>query len=117
MYNALNRQLDELVKKIDSRHFNDPDITTWLHEMAALAIENEQETVNFFNNCNADHARIIYWLSPFFEDIANEFSSDEIINSMKLLPQKYPEDVGLSDDVEVAIEIMYRIRETSGDLE
>jgi hypothetical protein len=85
--------------------------------MAALAIDNEQRTIDFFNNCNADHARIIYWLSPFFQDIANEFFSDEIINSMRPLSEKYPEDMGLSDDIKVSIEIMYRMRDTSGDLE
>jgi hypothetical protein len=117
MYDLLSQELTELVKNIDSRHPDDPDVTKWLHQMADLITNNEQKTIAFFRDCGISHERIIYWLSPFFDDLANEFSSDEMIESIKSLITKYPKDTGLSNDVKVAIEIMYRMRDTSGDLD
>ena len=113
MCDLLNQQLTELAKNIDSRHCNDPDVTEWLHQMAALVIEDEEKTIIFFQKCDDRHARIIYWLSPFLENIANEFSSNELINAMNSLPSRYPDDKGLLKDVENAIRIIHSLSEPS----
>lgn len=116
MCNFLEQQLIELVKSIESRHPDDPDVTEWLHQMAALVLESEEGTVSFFHHCDSRHSRIIYWLSPFLEDMANEFSSDELINAMNSLPSKYPDDKGLVEDVRNAIRIIHSLNELSDDL-
>jgi hypothetical protein len=110
MLDILTQQLSKLVDKIESRHPNDPSVTDWIHEMIELMLKDEKETIDFFNRCSHDHARIIYWSSPCFDDIACEFYSSEMAHAMLALIPKYPEDDGLQNNVQMAINIIYNIQ-------
>jgi spore maturation protein CgeB len=110
MCDILIQQLSELVTKIESRHLNDPNVTDWIHGMIEIMLKNEKETIDFFNECSNDHARIIYWTSPLFDDIAYEFHSSEMAYAMLALIPKYPEDEGLQNDVEIAVDIINTIQ-------
>lgn len=110
MFNILTQQLSELVDKIESRHPNDPSVTDWIHEMIELMLKDEKETIDFLNKCSNDHAQIIYWASPLFDDIACEFHSSEMVYAMLALIPKYPEDEGLQRNVQMAINIIHNIQ-------
>jgi hypothetical protein len=110
MCNILNQQLNELVGEIESKHLNDPSKMELLEKMAVLMMDDEQTTINFFENCNANHARIIYWISPFFDDIGDKFPSDKMVNAMISLIEKYPEDLDLRSDIQLATDLIHTIQ-------
>ena len=113
MCTLLDRQLGELVEEIESKHFNDPSQMELLEEMARLMMNDEQTTIDFLNNCNANHARIIDWLCPFFDDIVYKFPSDEMINAMTSIIDIYPENQILPRNVQYAIDVMDTIQNAS----
>ena len=106
----LSQRLFELVKKIESRSPYYVEIEEWLHEMVDLMLESEDNTINFFINTDSSHSRIIYWVSPLFEDIAYKFSSNIMASAMTSLIDKYPEDLGLKSDVQLATNIIHKIQ-------
>lgn len=97
----LAQKLDELVQKIDLMHPEDPDKIKCLYSMSELMIQEEQTTIDFFKECNAHHERIIYWMSPFFEDIVCKFPTNSMVDAMMSLIDKYPKDSVLPEEVEL----------------
>jgi hypothetical protein len=106
----LTQKLNNIVSKIETRKPYYENIEEWLHEMTELMLQNEQETILFFNKCKETEARIIYWLSPCFDDIACQFYSNDMIDAMTCLIEKYPEDDGLKRDVIIATNIIHNIQ-------
>ncbi|AFY96194.1 hypothetical protein [Chamaesiphon minutus] len=104
------QKLHNIVNEIESRHPNDPEKIVLLNRMTELMLEDEKRTIDFLENCNTNHARIIYWLSPWFDDIACQFYSDKVADAMISLIDKYPEDIMLQSDVQIAIDVIRNIQ-------
>ena len=113
MCTLLEGQLSELVEKVESKDCNDPSQMELLEEMAMLMMNDEQVTIDFLNNCKANHSRIIDWLCPFFDDIVYKFPSNEMINAMTSTINKYSENQILPRNVQYAIDVVYAIQNTS----
>ena len=76
--------------------------------MVETMLEKEENTLDFFLNCNSSHASIIFWLAPFFEEIGYKFPSDEMVNAMISLIARYPENERIALNVQTAIDLIHR---------
>ncbi|HDM9419583.1 TPA: hypothetical protein ACF2N8_001946 [Listeria monocytogenes] len=80
-------------------HMNDDyGIEKCLSKMTALLSRNEDTTMKYLENCDADD---LYWISEIFEDISANLKSQKFIDYLRKLDKKFPE-LEMTQDIDIA---------------
>ncbi|ENH97021.1 hypothetical protein J416_07492 [Gracilibacillus halophilus YIM-C55.5] len=67
-------------------------------ELIEVLVENEENTLKYLENCSKEN---LYWISEVFEDIAESLQSEELINCLRKLDEKFP-DLEMTNDIDIA---------------
>jgi hypothetical protein len=110
MQTDIIQKFNLLVEKIESRKPYYVEIGDWLDEMIGLMLQDSLQTLDFLNNCDQTHERIIFWLSPLFDEITFKYPDDEIADAMQSLVEKYPQCTMLQQNVDMAIKILRNVQ-------
>ncbi|EMG28418.1 hypothetical protein [Listeria fleischmannii] len=88
-----------ILKKRKGLNINDNfGIAKCWNEMTILLIQNEDETIDYLNECNEDY---LYYISEIFEDISEQFQSKRFITYLRKLDKKFPK-LDMTKDIDIA---------------
>lgn len=107
----MSKTRDEFLKIVDlleSNNLKESQISNYLDQIVDYLSEDENQTIELLETVNENQA---YWLVTTFEELAFTFQSEEFINAIEALGQKFPniEDIdqyisqakSVMDDVEI----------------
>ena len=80
-------QIEEIIKRIDDLHQEDPRIYTELDKITDLLSQNLDKTIDVLNSLD-EHS--INWVCSSFPEISAVFESEKFITSIKHLKNKFP---------------------------
>lgn len=99
----MKEQIEEIIKKIENKHLNDPTKSDDMDEIINVLSQNVSETVKTINELSEN---AIDWISVFFEDISWKFKSPQFIEAIEKLIIKFPDLKQLAAEVERAKEAL-----------
>src|SRR5699024_11487724 len=95
----IENKMNVILNKRKSLNLNDDyGIQKRWNQIIEVLVENERNTIKYLENCSKSD---IYWISEDFEDIAEILQSNELIDCLKKLDEKYP-DFNMTNDIDVA---------------
>ena len=95
----LKNEMDTILKKRKGQNINaDFEIEKYWNKMTILLTQNEDETIDYLNECNEDE---LYYISEIFEDISEQFQSERFITCLRKLDKKFP-NVDMTKDIDIA---------------
>ena len=65
---------------------DDPKMSEIWNELTQIFSKNEQATIEYLNNCSECQ---IEWISEVFEDISENLQSEEFIDTLEKLQEKF----------------------------
>ena len=83
----MKTQIEEIIKRIDDLHQEDPRIYTELDKITDLLSQNLDKTIEVLNTLD-EHS--INWVCSSFPEISAVFESEKFITSIKQLKDKFP---------------------------
>lgn len=102
----LKNKILEIIKRIESKHLNDPTKSDDYDQITNLLLRDVNQTIHVIENLNLDNLEHI---CSDFEELSYKFQSKEFVECLKKLEEKYPEKMSL--EIQNSIEAYY------GDLE
>lgn len=99
----LEDKVNEVIRKIETLHVDDPKVYEYWNEMASLLTGNETQTLDFLYHLN--NSNIVEHISSVFEEIARAFKSKAVIKCFEDLEAKFPHSP-LSEMVEEAKNVL-----------
>jgi len=93
----------EIIDNFKQMHVNDPRFSDWFDEIVDLLSKDVSETINILEFLDKES---IYWLTKTFEDVSIRLKSDNYINCIKALGEKYRSIEGIDEDIQDAIDIL-----------
>ncbi|MBC1242593.1 hypothetical protein [Listeria welshimeri] len=95
----LKNEMDAILKKRKGLNINDDfGIEKCWNEMTVLLTQNEDETIDYLNECNEDN---LYYISEIFEDISEQLQSERFITCLRKLDKKFPK-LDMTKDIDIA---------------
>ena len=95
----LKNEMDTILKKRKGQNINaDFEIEKCWNKMTILLTQNEDETIDYLNECNEDD---LYYISEIFEDISEQFQSERFITCLRKLDKKFP-NADMTKDIDFA---------------
>ncbi len=92
-------EMDTMLKKRKGLNINDDfGIAKCWNEMTVLLTQNENETIDYLNECNEDD---LYYISEIFEDISEQLQSERFITCLRNLDKKFP-NLDMAKDIDIA---------------
>jgi len=95
---SFQNQVQSLILERESIDDNDPAVYKFWNKLSTFLAENEEDTIQFLNNCSPEDALTI---SEVFEDVSEKLQSQAYINCLENLGLKYP-DLNLESSIKVA---------------
>lgn len=92
----MEKQINQIVKRREKLHLNDPRITECWNELIAVLSESEELTIAYLLSCEEQK---LFWLSEVFDDLSVRFKSLNFIECLEQLREKFPE-LELEIDIE-----------------
>ncbi|HLP55216.1 MAG TPA: hypothetical protein VK151_09310 [Fluviicola sp.] len=83
----MKTQIEEIIKRINSLHHEDPEIPTELDKITHLLSQNLDNTIEVLNTLD-EHS--INWVCSSFPEISAALESKRFIASIKQLQDKFP---------------------------
>jgi hypothetical protein len=99
----LKQEIEEIVKKLDKKHVNDPSKAEDFEEIVNILSKSRDAAIACLDELDENE---ISWISFSFEELAAEFQSQQFIDCVKRLVTKFPGISYLKDDLEDAIAAM-----------
>ena len=93
----------EIIDNFKQMHVNDPRFSDWFDEIVDLLSKDVSETINILEFLDKES---IYWLTKTFEDVSIRLKSDNYINCIKALGEKYRSIEGIDEDIQDAIDVL-----------
>ncbi|WP_088825384.1 hypothetical protein [Listeria goaensis] len=95
----LKNEMDAILEKRKSLNINDDfGIEKCWNEMTVLLTQNEDETIDYLNECIEDD---LYYISEIFEDISEQLQSEKFITCLRKLDKKFPK-LNMTKDIDIA---------------
>ncbi|MGX7418019.1 hypothetical protein ACWOFR_04350 [Carnobacterium gallinarum] len=95
----LKNEMATILKKRKSLNINDDfGIEKCWNEMTKFLTQNEDEAIDYLNECNEDD---LYYISEIFEDISEKLQSERFIACLRNLDKKFPE-LDMTKDIDIA---------------
>ncbi|MBC2283528.1 hypothetical protein [Listeria booriae] len=95
----LKKQMELILEKRKSLNINDDfGIEKSWNEMTELLSQNEMETINYLEESTE---KDLYYISEIFEDVSEQFQSEQFINCLRKLDKKFPE-LDMTQDIDIA---------------
>lgn len=83
----MKTQIEEIIKRIDNLHHEDPRIYTELDKITDLLSQNLDKTIDVLHTLD-EHS--VNWVCSSFPEISAVFESKKFIASIKQLKDKFP---------------------------
>ena len=102
MNEILEQKINQIINRLDLMHPNDPDRIDRLDEIVNLLLENEVETIHFLKYCKDE--KTIFNIAALLDRLPAKFSSQELLNVLESLIERFPDKETLICNVEIAID-------------
>ena len=79
----MEKQINQIVKRREKLHLNDPRITECWNELVAVLSGSEELTIAYLLSCEEQK---LFWLSEVFDDLSVRFNSLEMKASLASVP-------------------------------
>ena len=92
-------KMEAILKERKGLNINDDyGIEKCWNEMTILLTQNEDETIDYLNECNEEN---LYYISEIFEDISEQLQSKRFITCLRNLDKKFPK-LDMTKDIDIA---------------
>ncbi|WP_432663713.1 hypothetical protein R9X47_24400 [Wukongibacter baidiensis] len=98
----IQKNAREIINERAVLHPNDPVVYEYWDRLTKILSIDLKETIKFLRSCNEEE---ILWISEVFEDVAYNLQSQEYINCLEELDEKYPH-LNLTSDIKIAKDFM-----------
>ena len=95
----LKNKMEAILKERKGLNINDDyGIEKCWNEMTILLTQNEDEKIDYLNECNEEN---LYYISEIFEDISEQLQSKRFITCLRNLDKKFPK-LDMTKDIDIA---------------
>ncbi|EHR4851839.1 hypothetical protein KUB85_002185 [Enterococcus faecalis] len=95
----LKNKMEAILKERKGLNINDDyGIEKCWNEMTIFLTQNEDETIDYLNECNEEN---LYYISEIFEDISEQLQSKRFITCLRNLDKKFPK-LDMTKDIDIA---------------